>query len=155
MSRHVAPLHPVRPQFRELSADECVAILDRGHVGRIAYIAHGQVGIAPIHYVYDAGWIVGRTAVGSKLNALRHHPWVAFEVDEVDALFDWRSVIVRGAFYVLDRDGPLGERARWDHAVMLLRRLVPGALTAADPTPERDIVFRIHLGEVSGRAASP
>lgn len=142
------------PRFRDLSAEECVALLERQHVGRLAYVAHGQVGIAPIHYVYADGWIVGRTAEGTKLAALRHHPWVAFEVDEVDALFEWRSVVVRGAFYILARDGALGERARWERAVELLRRLVPGALTPSDPTPFRDVVFRIHAGQVTGRQAT-
>jgi uncharacterized protein len=142
------------PRFRELTPAECVALLQRQHVGRIAHVLHGQVGIAPIHYVYDDGWIVGRTGPGTKLSALRHHPWVAFEVDEIDATFEWRSVVVRGAFYLLSRSGPLGARARWDHATELLRRLVPGALTPADPTPEREFVFRIHAGEVTGRAAT-
>jgi hypothetical protein len=31
--------------------------------------------------------------------------------------------------------------------------MVPSALTTADPTPERDILFRIDLGEITGRAA--
>jgi hypothetical protein len=147
--------HPdTPPVFRELTPEECVALLERTYVGRIAYVLHNQVEIAPVHYVYDGGWLVGRTAEGTKLAALRHHPWVAFEVDHSEGLFDWQSVIVHGAFYALDRVGPYGERARWDHAVERLRRLVPAAFTPADPTPERDHVFRIHVGAMTGRAAS-
>ena len=155
MPHRTPPLHAVPPMFRGLSEEECVELLARSHVGRIAYLDAGQVGIAPIHYVYDSGWIIGRTAVGAKLTALRHHPWVAFEVDEVRGPFDWRSVVVRGAFYLLDRDGHAGARARWEHAAALLRGLVPGALTAADPAPTRDVLFRIHVGEMTGRLAAP
>jgi uncharacterized protein len=148
-----APAAP--PRFRELSRAESLALLERGRVGRLAFVHHGQVGITPLHYVYEDGWIYGRTAPGEKLVALRHHPWVAFEVDESDATFSWRSVVVRGAFYVLLRDGPMADRARWEHAAALLRDLVPGALTPADPVPWRDVVFRIHVGELTGRAAEP
>lgn len=143
-----------RPRFLTLSHDESVALLARQHVGRLAYVHHGQIGIVPIHYVYDDGWILGRTSLGAKITALRHHPWVAFEVDEIDALFEWRSVVVRGAFYLMEREGPRGVRSRWDHAVQRLRALVPAALTDADPVPERDLVFRIHAGEITGRAAT-
>ena len=149
------PRPSAAPRFRELSAAECVAVLERQHVGRLAYVRHGQVGIAPLHYVYADGWIYGRTAPGDKVAALRHHPWVAFEVDEVDATFAWRSVVVRGAFYLLAREGTGAERARWEQAAARLRAIVPGALTPADPTPARDLVFRIHAGEVTGRAAEP
>jgi hypothetical protein len=157
-----APAHPAadrdapapRPAFRALDADECVALLARQRVGRLAYVLHGQVGIVPIHYVWADGWIYGRTAVGEKLAALRAHPWVAFEVDEVDGTFDWRSVVVRGAFYRLAREGAEADRRRYERALAALRRFVPGTLTEADPTPERDVLFRIHLGEVTGRAAS-
>jgi uncharacterized protein len=157
----VAPGHPAapaphaRPRVRELTRDECLALLDRNRVGRLAYVHHGHVGIAPLHYVHHDGWIYGRTAPGEKLVALRHHPWVAFEVDEIDGTFDWRSVVVRGAFYVLNRGGPMADRARWEQAAALLRELVPGALTPADPVAWRDVVFRIHVGELTGRAARP
>ena len=150
---HVAPDHAPGPRFRELTRPECLALLDRGQVGRLAFVHHGHVGITPLHYVYHDGWLYGRTAPGEKLAALRHHPWVAFEVDEIDGTFEWRSVVVRGAFYLLHRDGPSADRARWEHAAALLRELVPEALTPADPVAWRDVVFRIHVGEVTGRAA--
>ena len=143
-----------RPIFRALLPEECTALLGRGHVGRLAYVLHGQVGIVPIHYVHAGGWLYGRTAAGEKLAALRSHPWVAFEVDEVDGPFDWRSVVVRGAFYRLTRDGPAADRARWERAAAAVRTIVPGSFTADDPTPQRDVLFRIHLGEVTGRSAS-
>ncbi len=142
-----------RPAFRALLPEECTALLTRNHVGRLAYVLHGQVGIVPIHYVHAGGWLYGRTGAGEKLAALRSHPWVAFEVDEVDGPFDWRSVVVRGAFYRLARDGARADRARWERAVAAIRTLTPEAFGEGDPTPERSAVFRIHAGEVTGRAA--
>jgi nitroimidazol reductase NimA-like FMN-containing flavoprotein (pyridoxamine 5'-phosphate oxidase superfamily) len=144
-----------RPTFRVLLPEECEALLRRGRVGRLAFVLRGQVGIVPVHYAYADGWLYGRTAPGEKLAALRAHPWVAFEVDEVEGTFDWRSVVVRGAFYRLAREGPHTDRVRWQRAVAAVRTVVPEAFGPGDPTPERDVLFRIHAGEVSGRAAHP
>jgi nitroimidazol reductase NimA-like FMN-containing flavoprotein (pyridoxamine 5'-phosphate oxidase superfamily) len=102
-----------RPSFRALTDEECIALLDRHHVGRLAYAQQGHAHIVPIHYAHADGWLYGRTGPGAKLSALRHHPWVAFEVDEVDGTFEWRSVVARGALYLLARQGPAAERARW------------------------------------------
>lgn len=141
------------PSFRELSAKEATAVLRRNHVGRIAFAFHRRVDILPIHYVYSAGWVYGRTSLGPKLLTLKHSQWVAFEVDEIDGLFDWRSVVLHGGLYLLDEDGPPREAAARRRAIRLLREFVPDTLSAADPVPFRDILFRVHVDELTGRAA--
>jgi uncharacterized protein len=143
----------VAPTFRELSRAECDAVLERNFVGRVAFSFHDHVDIEPVHYVYAEGWLHGRTAPGGKIAVLRHHPWVAFEVDEVKGLFDWRSVVVHGAVLVLDPEGSAADREA--HAVTLahLRRLIPDTLTTGDPAPGRLLLFRIHIDDISGRAA--
>jgi nitroimidazol reductase NimA-like FMN-containing flavoprotein (pyridoxamine 5'-phosphate oxidase superfamily) len=140
-----------RPVFRDLSRAEAEAILARNHVGRLAFLGEDhQVDITPIHYVFADGMVHGRTAAGTKLSAVAHRPWVAFETDEAEAAFRWRSVVVRGTIFRLDAEHTPKEYAG---TLELIRRMVPSALTTADPTPERDILFRIDLGEITGRAA--
>lgn len=39
--------------------------------------------------------------------------------------------------------------------VELLRSLVPATLTAEDPAPHRQVLFRIAVQEVTGREATP
>jgi uncharacterized protein len=141
------------PVFYKLGRDEIEQILARNNVGRIAFSLHDRVDIEPINYVFDGGWIFGRTSYGAKLSTIAHHPWVAFEVDEVDGLFNWRSVVVKGAFYLVDSDTSAQQDPAFTHGVQLLRELIPETLTASDPTPFRNSVFRIHLDEVTGRAA--
>jgi nitroimidazol reductase NimA-like FMN-containing flavoprotein (pyridoxamine 5'-phosphate oxidase superfamily) len=140
--------------FRDLTRAESEAILSRNHVGRIAYSFHDRVDVEPIHYVYDEGWIYGRTALGAKLVTLSHHRWVAFEVDEIEGLFDWRSVIVHGAVYVLGGDDPALADPALAHGLALLRRLLPETLTEADPAPFRTVLFRVYASEITGREAS-
>lgn len=142
------------PTFRELTRAEIEEVLARNNVGRIAFTLHDRVDIEPINYVFDAGWIYGRTSHGTKLYTIAHHRWVAFEVDEVKDLFEWRSVVVKGAFYVVEPDTSVSQDPAFAHGVGLLRSLIPHTLTANDPTPFRNSVFRIHLDEVTGRAAT-
>ena len=143
------------PVFRTLDPAEADALLRRGTVGRLAVSAGRQVDVQPIHYAWDGAWIYGRTSPGAKLEMLRHSPWVAFEVDEVNGIFDWRSVVVHGALYLIATDGPELERRARRRGVALLADVVPGTGSAADPVPFRTVLFRIHADEITGREASP
>lgn len=140
------------PTFRTLDDIECTALLAAHHVGRIAFGYYGRVDIEPIHYVWSNGEIYGRTRDGTKLRAIVANRQVAFEIDEVGAMFDWRSVVVKGTLVVLEADEAAD--GEWQRAVTHLRRIIPGAFTADDPTPERSIVFRIHAEQLTGRSAA-
>ncbi len=142
------------PRFRDLEPAECTALLERHHVGRLAFSRKDRVDIEPINYIHDDGWLYGRTQPGTKLEVIAHNRWVAFEIDEIDAPFDWRSVVVKGGFYILRRDGSPTEVEVYHKGIAILRRFMPETLTSADPIPERAIVFRIHIDEIFGRAAS-
>jgi nitroimidazol reductase NimA-like FMN-containing flavoprotein (pyridoxamine 5'-phosphate oxidase superfamily) len=148
-----------RPLFRSLDHGEIEAILARNHVGRIGYERSGRVEVQPIHYVYSDGWIYGRTSVGSKyedLTKTAYRWWpVVFEVDEVEDLFNWRSVLVRGGFYLIDPVHAPNQQADWNRAVELLRTLVPETLRDRDPVPFRTAIFRISMQEATGREAIP
>ncbi|HEU4699183.1 MAG TPA: pyridoxamine 5'-phosphate oxidase family protein [Gemmatimonadales bacterium] len=141
------------PTFRELARAEADAILARNHVGRMAFV-HERVDIEPIHYVYANGVITCRTAWGTKLEALRHQHAVAFEVDEVEGPFDWRSVVVHGLAYIAEPTGSEHEERVYQESLAALRTLMPGALEPGDPAPFRTVILRIHIDAVHGRAAS-
>lgn len=139
--------------IRDLEFAEIEAMLRSHHYGRLAFSFRDRVDIEPIHYVYDDGWIFGRTAPGTKLTVLTHHPWVAFEIDDVQGFFEWRSVVVKGTVYFIEPDGSPQQDETYAHALATLRRLVPETLTEADPQPARTVLFRIHIDEMHGRAA--
>ena len=138
------------PRVRELDRSDIQSILARNYIGRLAYAHENRVGIQPVAYVYSEGWIYGRTSPGEKLEAVEAS-WapVAFQVDEVESLFRWRSVVVRGGLYVISRED---EPEEWERAVRLLRTLVQETLTDDDPVPHRSVVFRIAAAEATGRA---
>ncbi|HZI40305.1 MAG TPA: pyridoxamine 5'-phosphate oxidase family protein [Gemmatimonadaceae bacterium] len=142
------------PTIRPLSREECDDLLERNQVGRLAFTFHDRVDIEPVHYVYADGWLHGRTSPGTKVATLLHHPWVAFEVDEVEGLFDWQSVVVHGAVYILDGDGSAADRTAYESTLSLIRELVPESLERDDPVPGRKVLFRIHVDEVTGRVST-
>ncbi len=141
------------PEFRALEPAEIEDVLSRNQVARLAYSFKDRVDVAPIHYVYEDGAVYGRTAPGSKLETLHHHPWVAFEVDEVEGLFTWRSVILKGTIYFLHAEGATHDEAAWHRAITVLRRLDPRFFTDDDPVPDRTSVFRLRIEEMTGRAS--
>jgi nitroimidazol reductase NimA-like FMN-containing flavoprotein (pyridoxamine 5'-phosphate oxidase superfamily) len=127
-------------------------MLKRNHVGRLAYSFRDRVNIVPLHYVYSDGWIYGRTSVGDKVNKVRHNRWVAFEIDEIEDRFEWRSVVARGALYLLDPEETPDEV--WTQAVDVLTKAMPEMFTMRDPVPSRTELFRISVDELTGRRAS-
>ena len=156
-TRHPArrPNPSIGPTFRTLDKTECERILSRNHVARVAFSFRDKVDIEPVHYVYDHGAMFGRTSPGSKLTTLAHNQWLAVEVDEVDGLFDWRSVVVHGSFHVVSPEVPGAESEAWARGVELLRALIPETGTADDPVPFRSIVFQIQVDSMTGRESSP
>ena len=135
--------------FRDLDRAECEAVLARHHVGRIAFSFKDRVDIQPIGYVFEGEWLSCRTEPGTKLETLSHSPWVAFEVDEPEGPYDWRSVVIRGTVYLMPEGSP-------DHLATseAIRRVLPEAFSDADPTPHRNVLFRIYPREMTGRLAS-
>ena len=142
-----------RPNFFEPSREDAIGVLSTHVVGRIAYSFHDRVDIEPISYVFVDGWIYGRTSEGAKLTTLRHHPWVAFEVDEVRDRFNWISVVVHGTMYFLSDEGSEHDHAAYANAIGLLRGVDASIMTPADATPYRDVLFRIHVNDITARAA--
>jgi uncharacterized protein len=152
-----AGLSAARPgdvTFREMSRDEIDAMLLRNRVGRLAFSVHDRVDIQPIHYVYEGGWLYGRTSEGDKITTLQHNQWIAFEVDEVTGLFDWRSIVIHGSFWIIHPRGSPHAEELWTKAAELMGGLVPGALTESDPVAFRHTLFRIAVSDVRGREAT-
>ena len=138
------------PILRELSRPECEDVLARNHLGRIAFAFASRVDIAPIHYVFSNQWIYYRTSQGSKVSTIAHHHWVAFEIDECESFFDWRSVVVKGSCHVLDAGTSTNPDPAYFQGIATLRTIMPETLKSSDPVPFRQTVMRIHLDEVTG-----
>ena len=129
-----------------LDDDGIEAVLRRAIVGRIACCAHEgeRPYLVPIPFGYDGESVYSISGPGRKLDIMRAHPEVAFEVDEVEAEDRWRSVIADGVFeQITDPDA----RCR---AIDIVAP--KGGVASVSPEA---IVYRIRLTRMSGRFEVP
>ena len=140
------------PVFKTLNQAQSEAVLVRSDVGRIAFTVDSRVQILPIHYVYRNGWIYGRTAAAAFLPA---NASVAFQVDEMYAGKEWRSVVVEGRLDLVQSESPEKTQSAYRSALMQLRRIVRPEPTATPPVLLHDQLFAIRASEITGRASLP
>lgn len=142
-----------------LSESEIEAVLSRELVGRVGCHADGRTYVVPTTYAYADGAVYGHSADGLKLSMMRSNPHVCFEVDHMDDLSNWQSVIAWGRFEELK-----GSDA--DHCMaLLLARLLPLTATSETTHPPKSlthqnraleeglaaVAYRIVITEKSGR----
>ena len=144
---------PATTNIRNLTRPEMEEFLRRHNIGRIAFLNGRRVDIEPISYVFADGALYGRAAPGTRTHALAGQPWVAVQVDEIRAPFDWESVVVKGTVYVVQPSQLSPLRERYEQALRTIRSAMPDVLTERDTAPERTILFRLHIDEMEGRTA--
>lgn len=142
-----------------LNSDEIESLLFGQVLGRIGCIFNGRPYVVPVTYVYDGRRVICHSAVGQKIEAMRERSEVCFEVEHVDSLGTWQSVVANGRYeelHGLDAANALG---------LLVSQLLPIIKSTTQPshgiksvTPHGQIVpggdtvvYCIHLDEKSGR----
>lgn len=135
----------------ELDAAQIEDILHTEVIARIGCISEGHVYVVPVSYVYDGTYVYGHAMDGAKLRAMRSSPEVCVEVEQVDDLSNWRSVIAWGTFQEC-------RGSDWDAGfAMLAERIMPLLTLPRDQPPpdlsalRRGSVYRIGLHHKTGR----
>ena len=146
-------MRPVHVTTRSLTPDESESLLNRHHVGRLAASFDGRHSLTLVNYAYADHWIYLRIETGARRTTIEHQPWVAFEVDEVDGIYDWRTVTVNGPVQFLSDDTHSSAWRDFHTAVQLIRSIVPRARTSQDPMPEREHLLRIYADSLIGSEA--
>ena len=138
----------------ELNEAQIEQLLRDEVVGRIGCHSAGFGYVVPITYAYADGCVYGHSGPGRKIAMMRANPHVCFEVDHLDDMRNWRSVIAWGTYEEL-----AGEEAA---AAMrlLIERLRPLATSETGQPPRahaRDtagsaaVLYRLRLDEKTGR----
>ena len=96
----------------ELAPIEVDELLYANVIARIGCHAFGKTYVVPITYLYDGNAIYARTLEGMKLHMMRQNPHVCFEVDSMDGMANWKSVIASGLFQEL-HGAEAQERFKW------------------------------------------
>lgn len=80
--------------------DDCLAVLGNNHIARIGYIFGQSPFIIPITYYHDREekCIISYSGEGHKIEAMRRYDIIALQVDEIESVQQWKSVLVQGRF---------------------------------------------------------
>jgi nitroimidazol reductase NimA-like FMN-containing flavoprotein (pyridoxamine 5'-phosphate oxidase superfamily) len=96
-----------------LPFDECLRLLASVPVGRIGFVASGEMVVLPVNHVVDGQDVVFRATHGSKLSAAEGEYLVAFEVDHYDEQTHsgW-SVLMTGRAEMVDAEADVERMSR-------------------------------------------
>jgi nitroimidazol reductase NimA-like FMN-containing flavoprotein (pyridoxamine 5'-phosphate oxidase superfamily) len=138
-----------------------LGILEANVTGRLGYTDGTKIYVVPISYLlYDDRYIIAHSRQGQKIDILRKHPEVCLQVDEIDDLDNWRSVLVWGRYQEIT-----ATRDKHYALDLLIRRINRHKLKAEPsatevpltedstllPEREKEVVYRIEITEQSGR----
>jgi uncharacterized protein len=134
--------------IKRLNPEQARALLDEGRVGRLGCVIDGAPYVVPVNYVVNGDSIYIHSLIGQKIRALRENPRACFQVDDIKADFQWRSVLAFGDYEEIADD----QERRWVARRLLTR--FPN-LTPIEAVPVHDgqssvIVFRIRIKDISG-----
>lgn len=91
--------------MRDLTVDECRAVLQQGRIAHIACLWNGEPYVTPMSYVVIDGTVYFRTRPGRRVEALKADPRACVEVSILHNQSDWDSVVFWGDVeFVTDPD---------------------------------------------------
>lgn len=143
----------------KLNENQIEDLLTKQVTGRLGCHANGITYIVPINYFYRNPYIFAHSAGGQKIDMMRKNPKVCFQVDEIESVFRWKSVIAWGKFEEIT-----GFDEKQQAMQGLIHRMMPLADKPTDhphhgitekeaeiDTKIEVIVFKITLSKKTGR----
>lgn len=147
----------------ELSESQIDHLLRTEYIVRIGCYDKDRCYVVPISYVYHDGCLYGHSGLGLKIESMRANPNVCFEIDHIEDLSTWQSVIAWGTYEELE-----GAEAETGMA-LLVDRLTPLISDKGGRLPHpwnehggstehilhrasrHGVVFRIRISDKTGR----
>jgi nitroimidazol reductase NimA-like FMN-containing flavoprotein (pyridoxamine 5'-phosphate oxidase superfamily) len=143
----------------ELTQAEIEDVLANSSFGRIGCVDEGVVYIVPVNYRYEGDAVQCYSLEGMKLQMMRNHPDVCFEVEEIKDQHHWKTVICWGIFEEITNEAELA-KLRPHYTEYVLRQRVTLSTGAPadhseeirpDPKPGNPVFYRIRLTKFTGR----
>jgi nitroimidazol reductase NimA-like FMN-containing flavoprotein (pyridoxamine 5'-phosphate oxidase superfamily) len=144
----------------KLNNEQIEVLLNDLPIGRIGCHADGVTYVVPVNYVYDGDFIYAHSGEGLKINIMRKNPEVCFQLDKIENMFNWQSVICWGTFEELT-----GIQETQDAMMKLIAKVEPYLSKSDDAHPSHGItdkasdiefekeliLYRIKLTKKTGR----
>jgi len=142
----------------ELNNEQIDHVLQSQYIGRLGCTAGNEMYVMPVTYAYDGEYIYSNSKVGTKVEIMRKNPTVCFQVDVIDNMANWRSVIIWGDYEEIESES---ERKR---ALNILATKLEPMTTSETLEPRRQtmsplivekelrtVAYRIHVRSKTGR----
>ena len=150
----------------DLTPEQIDAILSKHAAGRIGCTDGLKPYVVPVSYAFNGAYLVIHSRAGKKIDIMRKNPLVCFQVDEIDDLANWRSVILWGQY-----EEVTDPKERYYAMKFLVGHLMHHNVSETAGVPEmshelshpdaektppvlRPIVYRIRIIEKTGRFES-
>lgn len=142
---------------RELSREECIALVSSHHIGRLACARDDQPYIVPVQYAFTANRLYGFSMPGQKINWMRANPRVCVQIDAFSDGGSWKSAVIYGRYRELP-DTKQWHQERLQAWSLLEKRTnwwEPGGLKPVEQGvvgTSPHLFFVIEIDEITGRA---
>jgi nitroimidazol reductase NimA-like FMN-containing flavoprotein (pyridoxamine 5'-phosphate oxidase superfamily) len=144
-----------------LSEEGIEHVLQHQLLGHIGCHADNTTYVVPICYAYDNNCIYGRTYEGMKLEIIRKNPTVCFQVEYIENMIQWQSVVCWGEFKEIT---DINKR---NNAIQVLKNRISVSVegnalqhfaywpfSISDSDNIKEIIFCIDLTKKTGRLSS-
>lgn len=134
--------------YAVLTTSDATNVLARVCFGHLAFSRGRQVGVLPVRYALQEGWVYFRASPALR-QIISRSPWVCISATELQDRTRYASVVVRGGCYPTEETGSTGGDAQALRGVVALRdRARVGPRTR--PRQRTLAVFRLHIEEIQG-----
>lgn len=142
----------------DLTKDEINNVLMSQSLCRIACSDGDKPYMVPVTFAYAGNYLYGQCMPGTKLSILRKNPNVCVQVDMINSLTNWKSVLVFGKFEELkDKEAETAREQLYSkiftlmtaNAVHTFGHELESAID--DNNRIKSVMYRIKIDKISGR----
>jgi nitroimidazol reductase NimA-like FMN-containing flavoprotein (pyridoxamine 5'-phosphate oxidase superfamily) len=136
----------------KMNESEMESLLTRVGYGHLGCCRHGRPYVIPIHYAYVKPDVYIFTTRGMKTEFIKENPEVCLQVEEVQDVTDWRSVIFTGRAELLSQAEE--KKSAWGFIRLDNPSLTPAIAHTWFGRLERsnvEAIYRIRYQAISGR----
>jgi nitroimidazol reductase NimA-like FMN-containing flavoprotein (pyridoxamine 5'-phosphate oxidase superfamily) len=146
--------------IKQLNQTECLEVLRNNYIGHLGFISGRSPYVLPVTYFHNAEekCILSYSAMGYKIEAMRKYHHIAFQVEDIKSIQNWRSVLIHGNFEELEGSTAKKELHTFAEGVQETISRIKGekpkfiqdfSSRLQKETPP--IVYRIHITEINGK----
>jgi nitroimidazol reductase NimA-like FMN-containing flavoprotein (pyridoxamine 5'-phosphate oxidase superfamily) len=144
----------------ELTQDEILETLQQHTVGRLGCTDGEYVYIVPVGYIFEYDHILCHSLNGMKIDMMRNHPTVCFQLDEIHSLSNWRSIIANGIYEeIVDEKEIQSAKEKFANHHVVKKASISSRPPESMEQPDRNakpkytttVFYRIRFTNLSGR----